>query len=158
MQHLFLDLFADNRVVREVFNGVWFVLSVEMLLALLWFLVASIREPQVARPTRIVLVPMCWYERPEVQLAIAWTVYITGSAMRAGWIWVLLECQNRTKTPCSVVAQHYGFMMIAVALASIGGLCSMRIMLPERWAPWSWIVPGLVAFAIPVAYHWGAWL
>lgn len=143
----------NDILVRELMNGMWFVLSIEVLIALTFYVVKrAAHEPEPAQ--NIWIDPEVWYREPGTQMAIAWLTYMAGSAIRAGWIWVLLECQNRIGIQnCGYIIQTVWVLMIASVLAIIGGVCIIRLMMPQRWRPWSYLVPAVMAIIIPVTYH-----
>lgn len=143
----------DDYLIRELMNGMWFVLSLEILIALMIYIIHRIlKEP--AEPRNIWVIPEPWYRELGTQLAIGWTTYMTGSAIRAGWIWLLLECQGRLGMKnCGHITQTAEVLFIASVFAIVGGVCTIRIMMPDRWRPWSYIVPAAIAIIVPVSVH-----
>lgn len=141
----------NDVLIRELMNGMWFVLSVEIWLALIIYIVRRIiREPAPA----LWIKPSSWYADPATQLAVAWTTYMTGSGIRAGWIWMLLECQGRLGIGnCGHITKTVEILFAASLFAIVGGVCTIRIMLPEDWRPWSYVVPAALAIIVPVAVH-----
>lgn len=132
----------NDLIAREIVNGMWFVLSALMAAAFGLYVVRS--KIGTAWPD--------WYNQLGVQAAIALFVFTFGSMMRAGWIWLLLSCQNENRS-CAGIENAYAIMFIASAFAVVGGVCCIRIFTPAYWSPWSWLAAGFVAVAIPVIVH-----
>lgn len=149
----------NDMVVREVMNGILFVLDVELVLTFVTYLsrriiadIGSYRAGQDV-PTYSEESPepygvLGWYERPGSKAAIALTIYFAGATMRAGWIWWLLHCENAGGS-CFSIRGNSWVMLVATALAMTGGLCCIRVFSPPHWHPWSWLAAGVVAVAIP---------
>lgn len=154
MGKLIHELVTDNNVAREIMNGTWFILSGYMLCAFSLYLLHTWREEPMTKSMYVWIEPTRWYYRPDVRLAIALTIYMFGSWSRAGYIWYLLECQNRTMSSCKYILDNYEVLLASSLAAMLGGLCSIRLLVPERWYPnVFWIVAGITAVAIPIAIH-----
>lgn len=139
----------DDLLLRELMNGMWFVLSVEVIFALTVYVINRALTPQEPDKS-IFVVSVPWYRELGVQLAIAWLTYMSGSALRAGWIWALLECQNREGIDqCGHISKNVELLYAACFLAIVGGVCTIRILLPQHWRPWSYVIPAALALAIP---------
>lgn len=153
MREELVKILSDNELYREIMNGTWFILSLEILIALIIYLFTRIRSSKQIVHYEWVQ-PASWYQDPATQLAIAWTCYMAGSAVRAGWIWLLLECQNRVgRENCHHISNSQEILWIATLLAVAGGVCTIRCMLREEWRPWSYIVPAIIALTIPIIVH-----
>lgn len=154
MREEFFKILSDDELYREIMNGTWFILSLEILFALIIYLFVRLRNSKelvVYEWTK----PASWYQDPATQLAIAWTCYMAGSAVRAGWIWLLLECQNRLgRNGCYHISNSQETLWVATILAVIGGVCTIRCMLRPEWRPWSYLVPGVVAVTVPLVVHY----
>ena len=143
----------DDETLRELVNGMWFVLSVEILCALLFYIVSRYRAAR-DDPHWEWSIPVPWWQELGTQLAISWSCYIFGSAVRSGWVYVFLECTNRlTRDGCQHVVDRADVLYVASFFAIAGAVCTIRVMLPQRWNPWSYVVPGLIAVCLPVAAH-----
>lgn len=151
---LLLDLAeVDNEVLREIMNGMWFVLSLEIWLSFLFYVYQRATKPP-GEPQWIWVVPVPWREQVGTQLALAWSIYISGSVLRAGWIWVLLECQNRMgRGKCTYITDTASWLYLASVLAIIGGTWMMARILPESWGKKRILIPPALAVAIPVLVH-----
>lgn len=143
----------DSVLVRELMNGMWFVLSFQILVALVSYLIRRmISEP--ADPRQVWVVNQPWYRELGSQLALSWGTYMVGSTIRAGWIWIFLECQGRLGVGnCGHITQTVWVLFIASGFAIVGGVCTIRIMLPDSWRPWSYLVPAIVAVIVPLVVH-----
>lgn len=129
-------------VVREIANGIWFLLGAFLIVA---FGIRIWQRFQVPG----------WYKDEGTQLLIALFVYFCGSIIRSGWIWGVLVCSNdRGRDDCAVIIQRYDVLLLASVLALVGLVCCIRILTPPHWQPWPWIVSGVLAVAIPVGVHW----
>lgn len=132
----------SNLVVREVMNGTWFILT--LCLTLAFVLRIACRMASDAN----------WYGDVGCQAAIALLVHFVGSVMRSGWIWLLLHCQNAARE-CSAIENNYDVLIVASAFAVIGTLCCIRVFSPVRLRPWTWMLAGAAAIAIPVGVYVG---
>jgi len=155
MKGFWYELFnLDDQLIRELMNGMWFILSLEVLLALIYYIVwRAIKHP--IKPQNIWVEPEVWYKELGTQLALAWACFITGATIRAGWIWLLLECQNRLghRKDCNYILDTAEWLLLASVFAIVGGVCTIRVMLPYWLRPWSYIVPAVVAVAVPLLVH-----
>ena len=127
----------NDVIVREIMNGTWFLLSVMMVVTFAVYLLdRKMRGGD-------------WYQRPGSQAAIALSIFLSGSAIRAGWIWWLLHCHNN-RLDCTAYQKSWGILIIGTILVVVGGLCCVRVFSPVSWRPWSWIVAGIISVAAPV--------
>lgn len=138
-------MIGSTTLLREFWNGAWFILCFVMLVMIGAFVVRRFLTPTwKIRPG--------WYDELGTQTAIALFVFISGSALRAGWIWLLLNCQNEGDD-CTAIVSRVWMMDVAGVIAIVGGLCTIRVMSPREWLPWSWLGAGLVAVVVPVVYY-----
>jgi hypothetical protein len=155
----------NDVVVRELMNGTLFVLDIEMVLTFGIYLVRRVIEdfcayragtspPMYSATSPAPFGILGWYKRPGSQAAIALTIHLVGAAVRAGWIWWLLHCQN-AGTDCAYIQSSSWILVVATLLAMIGGLCCIRVFSPPNWRPWSWIGAGIIALSIPTAIYLG---
>src|SRR5690242_12660777 len=70
---------SEYLVAREITNGMWFLASLFLLISMLRFLVP-----------RLIKNPLLWRQGVEIKLAWGICLIAAGTAIRAGWIWVLL--------------------------------------------------------------------
>lgn len=143
---------------QELGNGMWYVMGVQMLFAgFMYLIVTWVDDKTQTRNGRTyIMVPRtAWYVRPDVQLTIAWMTFILGSTIRAHWNWTWRECLNDFGVAgCLHIEQDYIQLLIAMPFAIAGGACVVGRMLPQRWAPWSWIFSMLNAVWIPLVYRY----
>ena len=135
----------STRLLREFWNGSWFVLSSVMALMLAAFLIRRFFTPDWR-------IREGWYDDLGTQTGIALFVFVSGSAMRALWVWVLLGCQNHGGD-CRPIIEFSWMMQIADIVGLIGGLCLIRILSPRSWLPWSWLSAAFVAGVVPWLYY-----
>ena len=138
-------MIGSTTLLREFWNGAWFILCFVMLIMIGAFVVRRFFNSSWQ-------IRHGWYDELGTQTAIALFVFILGSALRALWIWLLLNCQNGGGD-CTWIVNQSWLMDIAGIVAIIGGLCTIRIMSPRDWLPWSWLGAGLVAVVVPVIYY-----
>jgi hypothetical protein len=143
----------DDLIVREITNGMWFLMNLALLAVFANYLLC--RWQQIGA---IVLFRSAANDQDiGTAAAIALFVYFIGASTRAGWVWIVLFQQN-------MGIQNYGFenqpafLLLAVATGTVGSLCCMRIFSASRWGHWVWISSGILAIAIPIAAHWIAYL
>lgn len=143
----------EDEVVREIMNGMWFILSVEVWLCLIYYISHRIMRARVIGQEYIIEDSTYWYHDSATQLAIALMVYMTGSGIRAGWVWGLLECQNEIgRKGCEFIATSVWVLFVASAFAIVGGLCTIRVLVPFL-RPWGWLAAGVLAVAVPLIVH-----
>jgi hypothetical protein len=146
-------LSIHDEVLREIMNGMWFVLSMEIWLSFVVYIYLRATKPP-GEPQWIWVVPVPWRQQVGTQLAMAWALYISGSALRAGWIWALLECHNRIgRNQCAYITETASLLYLASALAIVGGTWMMARVLPESWGKKRILIPPLVAISVPVLVH-----
>lgn len=144
----------DDEIVRELMNGIWFVLSIEIWLCLAIYVFHRIMRARTVGQKYIIEDSTWWYDDSATQLAIALMVYMTGSGIRAGWVWMLLECQNELgRGKCEFIATSVWLLYGASLFAVVGGLCLIRVLVPYG-QPWGWLVAGVLAAAVPLIVHW----
>jgi NO-binding membrane sensor protein with MHYT domain len=142
--------------VRELSNGQWFVLSMVMTTFCITY--ATVRPVSIGHYTPN------WFDDAipaDTQFALSLAIYMAGSTLRAGYIWVLLHCQN-ARGSCDYIQNNAWLMLVASALAVIGGLWFIRTLSPPQWRPWSWVGAGLFSLSLPFFYYttgqWTAFL
>lgn len=135
-------------IIREIANGQWFILALVMTL---FFAVYAVWKPGRDHPYE----PDWLDDRISIanQLIISWLILFSGSALRAGYIWLLLHCQNSTGTSCEYIADYAYVMFIASGMAMVGGLGFIRTLSPQSWRPWSWLGSLIVCIGIPAAFY-----
>lgn len=151
LKQLALDLIElDDEVVREMMNGTWFILTFEILLALIYYIIwRAVKEP--SEPRYVWVVPTRWYRELGTQLAVSWAVFCAGSVIRSGWIYVWLECVNRLgHKSCEPIPTSVWWLHLASFLAIVGGVCTIRVMLPAATRPWSYVLPATIAVSVPI--------
>lgn len=134
---------GDNQVVREVWNGAWFSLALGMIVIL-----AAITLDRI----RLIGSWKYAYDDTGVQICLALTMFVTASGARAAYIWLLLHCEN-FYPDCTWITEDDWIMTVAGAIAIAGGLCTIRVLSPRRWLPWSWLVAGAFAIGMPILYY-----
>jgi cellobiose-specific phosphotransferase system component IIC len=131
---------VNDLVAREIMNGTMFVLAMLLTIAMAYRLAERVGTPR-------------WHEEG-TQAIIAVFVFMLAEDIRAGFIWVLLACQNdHGRAACTGIISSYEILFVATALAIVGKTCCIRIFSPQGWRPWSWAGAGLCAVAIPIAVH-----
>lgn len=135
------------RVVRELSNGAWFFGSLFFWLACAFYLY---RGEGRLWPVVIVRRSLSGALLPSQEIAISFMVFMTGSVLRSGYIWALLGTQNYPAVwIADVVQSAFIVMLVADAFMIVGSICGVRVMTPRNWRPWNWVVPGVIAFAVP---------
>lgn len=137
---------TDVEMVREVWNGAWFALTLSMIVCMSAIAIDRMIKLLQRGERR-------FYCDPAIQICAALIVFCAGSGMRAGYIWVLLHCQNFDAGSCDEIEHAEWLMSIAGVLAIVGGICTIRVMSPTRWRPWSWMAAGAFAVGVPLVYY-----
>lgn len=132
----------NDLIVREIMNGMLFMLGLFLTVAMGVRLVQKLREPN-------------WRADPAMQAIVALFVFLIGDAcLRSGWIWVMLSCQNEYgRAACNGIAESYEVLLVASVLAIVGATCCIRVFSPPSWCPWTWLAAGALAIAIPIGVH-----
>lgn len=145
----------DYGLLREVANGMWFVLGVVMVVFLATI---AVRAPLYKLPEK-----PDWLDRMltvRQQLCVSLAILIMGSTTRAGFIWIELHCRNIVGADCDWVEQYAGiYLAIATSSAIIGGVWVVRTLSPVSWRPWAWSGAGAFALGAPLFYYaTGQWV
>ena len=151
---------SDFEVILELMNGVWTLLLLQVMAALLFYIFKRATEKPV-EPQWLWIEPEHWYHQLGTQLAVAMTIYITGSCLARFWAWLYRECANRlgdSAANCVYITDEVGWLFLASVFAIAGGTCLIRIMLPFRWGWTRYSIPLVVSFIPPIAWHvWTSW-
>lgn len=135
--------------IREVSNGGWFVMDAALTFTFgfwLWCVVVNQPGFRWQNLFKLRLYPF------EAQFVTAMFVVHLGSAMRAGYIWTLLEAQNDKRATVPFLVEWANIMILAGVISMIGGMCLMRIFGWKRL----WWVAGALAILLPVIAR--AWI
>lgn len=127
---------------REMWNGSWFMLTLSMIIALVAIACDRINKIGLRQA----------YNDLGVQICVSFTTFVTASGLRAGYIWVLLHCQNISNN-CAPIEREDWIMTVAGMVAIVGGLCVIRVMSPPKWRPWSWLFAGMMSIGVPAFYY-----
>jgi hypothetical protein len=138
----------DDLVVREVTNGMWFLLNLALLAVFANYLMCRWQQSSALTLLR----SAANQQDIGTAAAIALFVYFMGASTRAGWVWVVLFQQNLGVQTLGFENQPV-FLILAVATGTVGSLCCMRVFSQSRWGHWAWIVSGILALAIPLGAH-----
>jgi len=86
------------------------------------------------------------WDAAQAQLAKGLLVYFVGDTMLRSWVWwARAGLRDGNDTTWMFGAQWiFAFALIAV----VGALCVCRVLLPNRWGHWRWLVPGATACAM----------
>jgi hypothetical protein len=133
-------------ISRELVNGTLFVLEIQMVLVFVTYIVRGHRADTSLEAA------MHWYDRPRVQAAVALAVFITGSMLRAVWVWTLMLCDSNRVSCHYFPIQHdsYGFLVFSTWIALVGGVCVIRVFTPPEWQPWPWILAFISSVSVPL--------
>jgi hypothetical protein len=131
----------DDLFVREITNGIWFLMNVSILIAIGCFLFCQFGKFGLGS---------LWARlRDETstgdQVAVALFVYFIGSSIRAGWVWTVLLLQSLGRDTDGF-DQASDWLLTAVAIGIVGTFCCMRIFSRDQWGHKIWV--GFATFAI----------
>ncbi len=115
--------------LREHFNGVFFILSVYLVVLISaslwksWKRASSFYE---------------WRSNANVAGLIGVNVYFIGEAMRAAWAWMLIKALNdsggnNTSAAYRWVSSQWELLLMGIFLACVGMLCAIRWWSPSKW-------------------------
>lgn len=151
-----------NIVTRELVNGSWFVMS-----SFLWATIGLALWRRIKQAGFLNTMRAAWSGKQSIrevglQMGIAFFIYLTGSALRAGYIWFLLLLDDSAYGWAELTAEKikgsYAFMIFVGILAYWGAVCASRVFVQDEWSPWrkrwSWILMGASSVAIPLVAHW----
>lgn len=140
-------LFAvDDSAAREIWNGAWFALSIAMVIS---FLLISFQRIYSKRRKA-----KWFYYDIAFQISSALCVFSAGSAVRAGYVWLLLHCENLGGVgQCPGLEMYAWSLSIGAVLAIISGICIIRILSPPEWAPWVWVTAAFTSIGGPVIFY-----
>lgn len=137
----------DDRTLMELWNGAWFALGLAMVTSfiLIAFHRVLSRHRRTDRPI---------YRDMVFQSSIALCTFSAASSIRAGYIWMLLHCENlRGVNNCPFIEMNAWVLSVGAALAIVSGLCIIRIFTPSDWSPWIWISAALAAIGGPIVFY-----
>lgn len=148
-----VSFFSDDLNIREFINGMWFFICVVMLITLLCL--GGHRIEMLARRNRPKAYFMggvfaCFRHDLALQIIAGLIFFVSGSGMRAGYIWLLLHCQNLPIANCTTIEHAAWTLFVAAALAIVGGTYTVRSLSPLSWRPWSWLPGVIIALTIPL--------
>jgi hypothetical protein len=129
-------------VVREIGNGIWFMLSAVLAVGFASYIIRTLRSRKE------------WENGPwAVFAASALLVWFIGSGLRAGNMWVSWLVTSRGEVPPPWVSSTTGYV-IATALGVIGATWCIAIF--HRWKVW--LTSAVLAIGVPVGVHlWRIW-
>lgn len=84
--------------------------------------------------------------------AIAMFVFVIGDAIVRGSIWYMRHAMNISESSAELQANGTAVAMVGVLIASLGGLCIIRIFAPQKFGPWPWIVTAALALSFGLAF------
>lgn len=117
--YLFRDL--DHWMAREWINGLWFSVSLCVLIVFVAYLIRAVRVPG-------------WYDHGGVRAAIALTCYFAGETLVRGWIWLLLVFRDIDSATGRYIREDYWIMLIAALLSISGALYCIHVFSRSKWA------------------------
>lgn len=141
-----MDRFVtENHLSRELTNGTWFILNVYILYYLMRLVLLKANGP-------------IWRQPDYIKLAWGVTIILTGSALRSGWVWLLLLAEENHWSNVTRIMQRTGFMTyLAIGFAIWGSLCVAKMFQSSRRTPLRQCVQVLLlilsAILIPVIVH-----
>lgn len=131
----------DLLIIREIMNGMWFVLSLALLFAYVTYALTRLRGGDA-------------YRSAAIQAAVALAVFMLGSSVRSGFIWLLLSAQNaHNQWLVKAISDRYEILFYATLFMTVGALCCFRVFTPARWSPFSWLFVGTLGVTIPLMVH-----
>ena len=141
----------DEIAVREITNGVWFFMTVSLVVFSVLFLVRIFRESRFSmrdvlfRDTDNVVIDA-------IQIVLALLFFLVGTMTRAGWIWVDLAQQNFGTDRW--LQDKPWIIVVGLMFGIAGAACLLRVMTRRRFGHtlWAWIVAWSVAVPILVYY------
>lgn len=149
--------YVTFQVTQELTNGFLTVLGIQMILALVVFMLFAYERhkyEQRRKRIRYIQVHESFIDRRDVRISIAWIVFIAGFTLRAAYNWLLRSCQNAGELDCSAIEANYPLIFVATGFAVIGGVYTMKQLLPLHWTPWSVVVPVFVSALIPLVWRY----
>lgn len=138
---LFPGAKLNDLVVREIMNGMLFLLGACLCVAMGMRLLRRMKEDG-------------WYDDEGTQATIALFVFLVGDGIRSAWIWALLSCQNEFgRSGCISITNSYLILISASAFAIVGATCCIRVFTPAGWRPWTWVGAGICSVVIPLTLY-----
>lgn len=149
---------AINIAMSEISNGSWFIMSLAM-----WVTLGLMIAGRVRRIGGVVAFARDLWSQQEIglQMGVAFFVWLTGSTMRAGYIWLLLASEHSHNAAAIRFAHSldasYQVMITSAVIAVIGGLCCLRVFGQDDMSywlrTWTWVATGAAAVVVPIAVH-----
>lgn len=150
------DLSAFWDIPDDILQGVWFLLSVALVLTFITFLARRMWEHVVFRRKHDPLWKSLWKTIPvtyagiENQAALALMTYFIASSFYRGSTWMtLLESEAHGN-----LLSRSHVMTNSTLLALLGALCCVRVFTPIHWNPWLWMAVGASSIGVPIAVHY----
>jgi uncharacterized membrane protein YfcA len=106
-------LITTDIVVREIVNGMWFVVSLYLTGIFTLFLSNEIRTDG-------------WFYYKTNQAAVGLVLYFAGNTIFHGWIWFLLT-QARLGLLHGLLADSYLLIILSAVFAFVGAYLSIRM-------------------------------
>lgn len=151
----YFDYVTDYQFVLELMNGIWTLLTVQIIVVLVLYIIRRVLEPP-HEPQWIFVRPEPWHQELGVQLAFSWILYSIGTGTARSWAYLYRECANRLDNPavnCAHVTDNVEWLFIASIFAVVGGVYTIRVMLPRYLGIWRWAVPLILSVVPPTAWH-----
>lgn len=83
----------------------------------------------------------------EIKLAVALAIFAFGDTVIRGPVWYMRHLIVHGAPPDQPSTSFFVFIMtIGTVMCCWGGVCAMRLMVPQRWGEWPWMLVTTVAF------------